>query len=82
MTKLLPLNLAAASKLIGRDFQPWEKEVILGLLDGKNITILNRRWGKTRLGEEAARVWKEVCKGYEVDMVIVDEFPLDELAKS
>ena len=72
------IDLAAASLMIGREFQPWEREVILGLLDdSRNFTVLNRMTGRTRLGKEAVRVWNEVCKGHDATIMIVDEFPLD-----
>ena len=74
----LSIDLAAASLLIGREFQPWEREVILGLLSERPQFIMwGMRSGKTRLGKEAERVWREACRGHEVTTMIVDEFPLD-----
>jgi len=69
-----PLDLDKIAAMIGREFKPYEKAIILGMLDGNRTLITNvERAGKTRLINEAVRV----LRGYNVDIVIVDEYPLD-----
>lgn len=71
MTAALPIDLDRLSSLIGRDFQPYERAIILGLISGRPILWHGLRSGKTRLAKEAVRV----LRGYDVNVVVIDEYP-------